>query len=399
MSRFAKLSKAYGTFSVIVVNTLLLAVILNLAAMPWLARWSEGKGKDTINTARWDPVTSHYGIENVRKAYPGLDDETIRDLLYETWSRPLHFEPYTQMKEPPYKGKFINVHQAGFRISKKQAPWPIDQNKYNIFVFGGSTIFGYGLSDEQTLPSQLGQSLPDQVNVYNFARGYYFSTQERLEFERLLMEGAVPKLAIFIDGLNDFYQPDGNPYNTPALVELYSKYQGLEEQRTFTSWWDGLPLVRMVHLLRASGWDTSLRATKKPQQHFDPTAGMNENDKVERVIKRYLDNKRMITATAAQYGVKVLFVWQPVPTYKYDLGFHVFKQQHFGQHRLSEKGYPRMAERISEPAVSESFVWCADVQADKQELLYIDQVHYSPKLISLILDCMRAPLQQVMSST
>jgi hypothetical protein len=50
------------------------------------------------------------------------------------------------------------------------------------FVFGGSTTFGYGESDNLTIPSNLQYYLreafqTDQSAVYNFGRAFYFSSQ------------------------------------------------------------------------------------------------------------------------------------------------------------------------------------------------------------------------------
>ena len=36
--------------------------------------------------------------------------------------------------------------------------------------------------------------------VYNFGCGRYYSTQERVLFEQLVSSGAVPDLAVFLDG-------------------------------------------------------------------------------------------------------------------------------------------------------------------------------------------------------
>src|SRR5712692_8851921 len=56
------------------------------------------------------------------------------------------------------------------------------------------------------------------VRVYKFGAGYYFSTGERVQFEQLLLAGSVPDVAVFVDGLNDFFQPDGVPALTARLA-------------------------------------------------------------------------------------------------------------------------------------------------------------------------------------
>ena len=129
-------------------------------------------------------------------------------LLKETWSRPFMYEPFTQFKERPYRGNYVNIDNNGFRYTKNQGPWPPQSQNINIFLFGGSTTFGYGVSDNQTIASYLQQYLNEKlgrnVRVYNFGRGFYYLSQERVLYEQLLTSGFVPDIAIFIDGLNDF---------------------------------------------------------------------------------------------------------------------------------------------------------------------------------------------------
>jgi len=112
-------------------------------------------------------------------------------------------------KESPITGKYINVNENGFRLIQNQASWPPNNSNINIFIFGGSTTFGYGVSDEQTVPSYLQNYLRQhiihkKVCVYNFGRGHYYSSQELVLFEKLLWLGIIPEVVIFIDGLNDF---------------------------------------------------------------------------------------------------------------------------------------------------------------------------------------------------
>src|SRR6266513_2670043 len=155
-------------------------------------------------SASGDPVSAKYGESKVATVYPGKSHEVIQDLLRETWSRPFLYEPFTGFKERPYRGNYVNVDEHGFRVSKNQASWPPDPRAFNIFVFGGSTTFGYGVSDVETIPSQLQeilrQTLGKPVSIFNFGRGFYYSTQERILFEQLLAEGHIPTLAVFIDG-------------------------------------------------------------------------------------------------------------------------------------------------------------------------------------------------------
>jgi hypothetical protein len=98
--------------------------------------------------------TIKYGEELLDSLYPGMGRDEISRLLYETWSRPYIFENFTLFKEQPYKGHYVNVDENGFRISKRQGIWPPAKEKnFSFFVFGGSSAFGYGVSDSETVAS------------------------------------------------------------------------------------------------------------------------------------------------------------------------------------------------------------------------------------------------------
>jgi hypothetical protein len=88
---------------------------------------------------------------------------------------------------------------------------------------------------------------------------------------------------------------------------------------------------------------------------------------------------------AEKFGVKTLTVWQPSPTYHYDLSHHAFGQQLIqwglpGPSVLeqSKAFYGQMdVVRRHDPAVQRGFLWLGDLQLDKHENLYVDSLHYT----------------------
>src|SRR5208283_71881 len=249
----------------------------------------------------------------LHKAYPGWREEDVKTLLLET-RREKEYEPFTGFREKPYRGKFVNIDPAGFRLSKGQALWPPSPEALNVFVFGGSTAFGAALPDDETIASRLQEAAAaDQASpplaVYNFARPAYFSSQELILFLQLLRAGFVPHVAVFIDGLNDFIFADGQPLFTDRLRDFMAG-------KSASSPLNDVPMVRAAYWLRQ-------RWTKpKPQ----PREAVNYDDPalLQGAVDRWLGNKRMIELIANGFGVRTIFVWQPVPVYKYDLRYHFF---------------------------------------------------------------------------
>lgn len=389
------LSRGYRGGAVFLLNTLLAFVGANLlCALVLQAGGLEGAsteqpgfaapGSAAFATAR--RVTLGLGLyPGVARFYPDLTNEQFADFMVETHARPFVYEPFTQFKERPYRGTYVNVDVNGFRRGPEQGPWPPEPAALRVFVFGGSTTFGFKLPDDQTVPahlqSLLGATAPGRpVRVYNFARGYYFSTQERMLFERLVGAGHAPELAVFVDGLSDFYNVSGEPELTARLRALVDR--GSPPRPNFY-----LDLLRQLPVGRAAAWlrqrisRNGLTAAAHAALAQEGPAG------VEAVIDRYRRNKRLIEAVAGAHGVRPVFVWQPVPIYKYDLGYHAFADKGFARHELSRLGYPAMAEAFASGALGPDFIWCADIQENLHEELYLDEVHYTPAMARRVARC------------
>jgi hypothetical protein len=327
--------------------------------------------------------TIKFGEGLLDSLYPGMTRDEISQLLYETWSRPYIFEDFTLFKEQPYKGRYVNVDENGFRISKHQGTWPPAKEKdFSIFVFGGSSAFGYGVSDSETVASfsQEGLSkagLKRAPFVYNFGRGHYYSTQERILFEKLLAEGHVPDMAVFLDGLNEFFYYSDNG---TALSSSFEKLLRGDLGELFLK-----ELRKRYSVLR------SLRNMRKRiKRLFTRSAGLQRRERgtpdpagLMKVIERYMINKRMIEATGAAFNVQTVFVWQPIPGYEYDLSLHPFVKGGFGRHGYSREGYPLMKEYVESHDLGNNFLWCAGIGKEAKEPLYVDLTHYSPRMSAL----------------
>lgn len=285
----------------------------------------------------------------------------------------------------------------GFRHGKNQGPWPLDAENFNVFVFGGSTTFGYGVTDSQTVPSVIQEELaklsPRNVSVYNFGVGWYFSTQERLLFERLLYQGHIPHLAIFIDGLNDtWYAGSNRPAFADQFATAFETVQAFARQSPASrrhsahlarqAFVDRLPVGRMLRgLSRRLGANFG-----KAEDSVNPMAGesmqFGHADSTRRYFERafdcYLNNKYLTEQAANRWGVVPVFVWQPSPGYKYDLKLHTFaNDDSYGSvRRFYKTGFERWR---SDPVGSNwtNFIWSADIQEKATEGLYVDHHHYS----------------------
>jgi hypothetical protein len=359
-----RLKHWYFVAAIGLLNAALLLLVLNLVLFLMMRE---------RHPAETPVQEGHFDRGKLQQAYPGWREDDVKALIRETprADREFEYEPLTGFRERPFRGRFVNIDPAGFRYVKNQAPWPPRPGVLNVFVFGGSTTFGWYLPDDETIPSYL-QELAAQkdasikVAIYNFARPAYISSQELALFQKLLRDGYIPQVAIFVDGLNDFILADGEPKFTDQMRRFMN---GDINSNPLNN----IPMVRAAHWL-TNRWS-------KPSASARPLLASDYSDPVllQETVERWLANKKMIELTAAGYGVRPIFVWQPIPVYKYDLRYHFFLHSYkdFGGYVRPRYGYPMMEAERAQGRLGDDVLWLADVQEDKHENLYVDSVHYT----------------------
>lgn len=278
---------------------------------------------------------------------------------------------------------------AGYRKGRGDNPWPPAPDRYNVFVFGGSTTFGYGLPDWQTVPSFIQDILRKRgkkAAIYNFGTSYFYSTHELLSFQRLLMAGYKPDLALFIDGLNDFYYQNSDLIWTDRLRRS-SKGSTYSVGGSIVHLVKAMPAYELfvfaMRRLQASKADPERQARKNVEKII--AAGRPEISRA--VLDRYIRNAGLIRALASTRGIATLFVWQPVPMYGYDLDYHLFAYREMGKHVTAGAGYRAARARYDSGAFGDDFIWCADIQVGVKRPLYVDAVHYNADLSGMLARC------------
>jgi hypothetical protein len=386
-SRFFKFRKFYKELAVILLNTVVLFLFLN--GLVWLF-FHNGYPESSItnekelNNSAIRLGALRYDFDDLRTVYPDLTDQHIIQLLLEVWNLPLDCDDKTYFRETAFTGSFVNVDAAGFRRILDQALWPPDDDAYNIFVFGGSTTFGYGEMDRRTIPSfmqrQLRSGMGDDVsiNVYNFGHGFYFSRQERLEFERLIAAGNIPDLAIFIDGLNEFVHWSGEPESVPCnpantfSVQLRNTLACKENELCW-------PIQRLAANLNAFSEPNSDLSEVKGEV---PAPRLDDEDANQLIVERWLENKTLIEETAEANNIRTLFIWQPNPAYAYDLDYHLFADSldDLGATARAYWGYPiweQMVLNENNQENNSNIINLSYLLQEKREPLFVDRVHYT----------------------
>ena len=130
------------------------------------------------------------------------------------------YRPWIGFSERRFTSATLNVDDADpVPVRRTIQPPSSAPDRKTIWLFGGSTQFGWGVPDGQTIPSHLAKILSANqagYDVINHGHVFFYSTQESALFEWLLRQGQRCDIAIFLDGLNDvaFGAPDDVPFFT-----------------------------------------------------------------------------------------------------------------------------------------------------------------------------------------
>jgi hypothetical protein len=387
-TRVGRFVRGYTTISQIVLNSLLLFAILNLFAMIAIA-WVDSRARATTHRYARAWLIEGYGLDTLARGYPGLSRADIEAFLYETSNWFQEYEPFTGFRPVERHDRYISIDRNGYRPVPSQGSWPPDEHAFNLFLFGGSTMMGAGVPDDQTIAAFLQRAFHQcapPVRVYNFGRGFYFSTQERILFEQLILAGHVPNAAIFFDGLNDFYFAEGVPQFTPEFADFVKRRERSEASAPF--WPAVVGALRALPLAKVAartGWMTIEPEGAPPSPAQSPSR--TDEERVREVLDRWQRNRAMIETIADRYRVRLGVVWQPVPTYAYDrTKLNVYREgvDLFGAHRLSEKGYAQASSRFGHEEQGSHLLWLGDLQRNRSENLYVDAVHYTGSFSSEI---------------
>ena len=143
--------------------------------------------------------------EYIEQVYGKKNVEDYQKVFLEQTTA-FEYKQFVEFIEKERSDKFTSVSSMGNRcnyngLSKCKTP---DGGKNEIWLFGGSTTFGYGVKNDETISAYLEKLFNKKYRIINFGSGFYYSTQERILFHNLLTKLPAPFAIVFIDGLNEF---------------------------------------------------------------------------------------------------------------------------------------------------------------------------------------------------
>ncbi len=234
--------------------------------------------------------------------------------VLEQQNYPLLYTPFIEFREKERNQEFVSVSKYGNRCNKnniKKCEGPTG-GKNEIWVFGGSSTFGYGLKNDETISASL-EKIISGKKVINFGQGYFNSTQNRIFFQNLLSYFPEPASAIFFEGFNDFRNEHLLAYEYLGVSSLSKHFKELIEtkeissSKRFKQWlrnrFDRLNFVRLYKQLT----DSEIKYNQINVEKIK-----NENKMYYTLIKKLENNLKINKVIGDKFSINVINVMEPI---------------------------------------------------------------------------------------
>lgn len=233
-------------------------------------------------------------------------------------ARQQRWEPYVYWHRRPFRGRYITVDSAGFRVTPQPGgDLPVAAR---VWLFGGSTMWGTSQRDSATIAAEVARRLAPlapagtRIEVVNRGENGWVGTQEALALALAVRDGARPDVVLFLDGINDVaatvqWGTAGIPQNEYKRVREFAIGRTLDRAVTGRGLADELAAVPMLlgelaHQSAFVRWVESL--APRTAMAFVPMDTV-----VTRTVRSVVATAELVEALGAARGFRPVWVWQP----------------------------------------------------------------------------------------
>ncbi len=335
MSRAARV---VGNIFIIAVLALLAGVVVELVARVIDLNAGNRRQGSTVTKETVDKIVKNlviaydgrYTAQEILKLFPLVQDQ-------------LKYKPWIQIGNADHNNPFSVVEQ-GIRKTSGSAKCAKGSSRERgaedkpkvIWFYGGSTTYGIGVPWWDTIPSKFVEEADQRgscVTVVNFGVPYHFSRQEAIYFATNLMTEPAPDAVVFIDGLNEFFQPGSairnEPFFTPTLDKLvpigpdpgaYPKANAAAQSlpSRFSSFFRNLHIVRKLGFLQKTSSSDAEREEAYSNRNVPESKELStETEVAQAIADRYLATRSFISKLCDSYGTRCFQFLQPVAAVDY----------------------------------------------------------------------------------
>ena len=284
--------------------------VLAVVAVDLLGRGASAIDGRFFNPPAIDGVSGMLDERQFAAAYDGAgyDVATLFREFHAT--ERIVYEPYTVWDRRYYPGELISIDFEGFRRTTNNSD---AEDALRVWVFGGSTAWGEGAPDDETIPSHLARLMNAwgvDTTIKNLGERGYVSTQEVVFLYRELQAGRRPDVVVFYDGINDAAAASNWPEVPGSHVSLHR----IRDRFQFGE----VPSERRREFVRSLGIYKASRIVLDRLEARERSARSRQDDADTDITPRFLDanfrflggqavdvwlaNRELVSALGVEFG-------------------------------------------------------------------------------------------------
>jgi lysophospholipase L1-like esterase len=266
----------------------------------------------------WHPPDPNFRMYADTYADPAWAARYYQEVDEVEKGRSMRWQSYVYWRRLPRQGAEINITSEGLRKTTNVAA-PAGTKPTKVFMFGGSTLWGLGAGDNDTIPSVFAKEATNKginCEVVNYGQYAYVSTQGVVELMMQLQKGNIPDVVVFYDGTNDTF--GAFQLGVPGLPhdEIYREKEfGLlrrPELYTVASQ-SAIRSLSTVRFLDGMLKNLGLRGNNIQAVSMEYEKPIADKKALARAVaETYFNNVKLVQSLSQSYGFKCIFYWQPV---------------------------------------------------------------------------------------
>lgn len=293
----------------------------------------------------------------------GITDKEELDFYKEFWvKRKFKYVKYIgELEKETNEQKYLNITKKNGRYNG------INNNcDRKILFYGSSSLFGYNVKDDQTIPFYFKKYLEKNNNkycVFNYGSASHFSTHENIFFQNQFLNKIISKndILIFIDGTAE----NGN-YTSKvdlALEKLFAyTHQNIMDKYKFTIplTFETFPIFQIFKL-------------KDQKQNLDL-----DKSKFEEIKFVFQSNIEIRNVLCKELNLKCFTFLQPFPLIS---GKDIKSHLNINSYEIKKKYWQ---EKYNSLKNTKDILDLNGVLKINQEISFVDPIHYSPSASKII---------------
>ncbi len=331
---------------IVILNTIIFFVIINIFIVLAWPIFSDFRNK-------------RHSYSNEVAKLIDLEEDDLIILENETWRKDYKFiyQPFIGHTEIDKTGKFVNFSfKDGRKVNR-----PKNCEK-NLYMYGGSTTFGYGVTDYQTISEYLQKELSKDYCVYNHGKASYYSLQENNLFFNHIEINKKIDYAIFLDGINE---KCGGHFAAQSLSDNFSAFSEkpyLLWKKSLRTFFYSMPIYQLALKFGSNDWinDKSIKS-------FLSINTCEKNITLDELFEKRIKAR---VSLCEKFNVTCYTFLQPFPGISGKHSDLLINDEELNYHK---KKYFLLSK------IKNNIIDLQHVLKNDYKLSYIDAVHYSPE--------------------